>query len=376
MKARTTPTRLLLVGVVALPILIVAILYRVANPPTRQDPLRGEDNDSKIALQALLQKTPTGQREATLRQYLKDSSPNLRMNVLQALIDLYPRTSGDLIQNSLADNSSPIREWGLEAAHSLERPHAVRLLMAGLQDTDTNIKMVALQELASLLQKPAEPEDKSMVPALMREFLNTPPLLRSSFTHTLAKLTGNPWTLKTVAPLSTQEETVQKWTTWWKTAEPSWSKEPYSIVSAQPPTRSDPAPDFSLNDVDGVPFHLAAQKGRVVMLNFWGTWCGPCKVEIPDLERLAQTLRDRPFDLIGLALNEEGEEKGLKERSMKLGVAYRQALCPRQVQRAYGEVTAVPVTYLLDRRGDIRYRWEGAHDYATFFSAVERLLKE
>lgn len=375
MKARISRSRVLLYSTLVFA-LLVGTLYRLANPPAHHDPLRGDDDDSKIALQALLQKTPTEQQEALLRKYVNDSSPNLRLNALETLEAQYPQTSTDLVQNALADSSAPIREWGLESAQKLDRPSAIRLFMAGIQDTDTSVKMTALQELKAFLKRSTEVADKSMVPLLMQELQTSSPLLRASFIHILIPLTGKQWALATTAPLPTQEERLAKWKTWWKTVEATWTKEPYSTTTAQLPTRSDPAPDFSLNDVDGKPFHLAQQKGRVVMVNFWGTWCGPCKIEIPDLQRLSQTLRDKPFDLIGLALNEEGEERGLKERSSKLGVTYRQALCPPQVQHAYGEVTGVPITYLMDKRGNIRYRWEGPRDYATFYSAVEHLLKE
>lgn len=375
MKSASTARRILVYGFLTFA-LFVAILYRMTVPLVRKDPLRGDSDDAKNALQTLLKTAPADQREGLLRQYVNDASPNLRLNALQALGELYPQSSQDLVQNALADNSAPIREWGLEAAHRLERPKAMRLLLTGLQDTDTQVKASALQELKALLATEERPDDKSAVPVLVQELAKAPALLRPGFTRILAKLTGNHWDLTTSASLQQQNETLKKWADWWKSAEPSWEKKPYGVAAAQTPTRSDVAPDFSATDVEGVPFRLADQRGRVVMLNFWGTWCNPCRAELPDLQKLFLSMRGKPFDLIGLALNEEGEEKGLKERSQKLGVSYRQALCSRQVQHDYGEVTGVPVTYLIDKRGLIRYRWEGAHDYATFSSAVERLLKE
>ncbi len=375
MNTRLTAKRLLLYGTLLFALLF-AVAYRIAKPPIPHDPLRGDDDDSKVALGTLLKTTPKDQQQALLRKYVSDSSPNLRFNAIEALGDLFPKSSHDLIENALQDNSAPIRIWGIESAHKLEHPNSMRLYMAGVQDSDTNVKGTALQALAILFAKPCLPEDKSIVPTLMREFSTAPSELRPIVAHILAKLTNNAWEIVNNAPPDKQEETLKKWLDWWKTAEPTWVKEPYSTVAAQAPTRSDPAPDFTLNDVDGKRFNLAENRGRVVLINFWGTWCGPCRPELPHLQKLHETLKDQPFDVLGLALNEDGEEKGLKERSGKIGLTYRQAVCTREIQHAYGEVTEVPITYLIDKKGNIRYRWENSQDYSTFSHAIQRLLKE
>src|SRR5262249_27356219 len=150
----------------------------------------------------------------------------------------------------------------------------------------------------------------------------------------------------------------------------------YADVPPIRPARSDPAPSFDLPDVEGRPVRLADQRGRLTLLNFWGTWCPPCQQEIPDLVRMDATYRAKGLDIVGIALSEKDGAAGLKRWCAAHGVTYRQALATHAVQEAFGDIHEVPVSVLIDAQGRIRYRWEGERDYATFQAAVERLLQE
>jgi len=98
-------------------------------------------------------------------------------------------------------------------------------------------------------------------------------------------------------------------------------------------------------------------------------------MEIPDLAALDQTYRSRGLDIVGVALSEDSAE-GLQQWCRAHNVFYRQALSTDAIQKSFGDIHEVPVSVLIDKQGQIRYRWEGERDLATFRAAVERLLQE
>src|SRR5262249_50339730 len=158
----------------------------------------------------------------------------------------------------------------------------------------------------------------------------------------------------------------QRWKDWWKREQGNYRIAPeFAAIAPIRPARADPAPDFELQDIDGRPISLQAQRSKVTLLNFWGTWCPPCQVEIPDLVKLDKGYRAHGLDILGIALSEDSVE-ALRRWCTAHGVAYRQALSTAAIQDAYGHIEEVPVSVLIDRRGQIRYRWEGERDFATF----------
>jgi peroxiredoxin len=142
------------------------------------------------------------------------------------------------------------------------------------------------------------------------------------------------------------------------------------------PVRADPAPDFRLPDVDGREISRSGQRGRITLLNFWGTWCPPCLEEVPDLVKLDAFYKERGVDLIGIALAEKNGAAGLRKWTRMHGMEYRQALADDAVLEAFDDIEEVPVSVLLDGAGQIRYRWDGERDFNTFRAAIDRLLAE
>jgi thiol-disulfide isomerase/thioredoxin len=128
--------------------------------------------------------------------------------------------------------------------------------------------------------------------------------------------------------------------------------------------------------MDDRPFRIADQRGRVTLLNFWGTWCPPCREEIPHLVEIDARYRGRGVDLIGITLAENDGAKGLRRFANAHGLRYRQTLATDAVLEAFDDIHAVPVSVLIDQKGRIRYRWEGERDAATFAAAIKRLLRE
>ena len=112
------------------------------------------------------------------------------------------------------------------------------------------------------------------------------------------------------------------------------------------------APDFTLKDANGAAAKLSDYKGKVVLLDFWATWCGPCKVEIPWFIEFEQTYKDQGFAVLGVSMDEEGwaaVKPYIQERKLN----YRVMLGNDQVGQLYGGLDSLPTTLLIDRSGKI-----------------------
>jgi len=129
-----------------------------------------------------------------------------------------------------------------------------------------------------------------------------------------------------------------------------------------------PAPGFRLTDVDGAPRALASFRGSVVLLNFWATWCIPCRDEMPVMERVHRSYRER--GLVVLAVNFKESAPEVRLFLDKLGVSFGTVLdTDGKVSEKY-RVRGLPVTFLVDREGTLRWKaigvreWDGPHGRA------------
>ena len=135
------------------------------------------------------------------------------------------------------------------------------------------------------------------------------------------------------------------------------------------------APGFALPDLAGTLHSLAQHRGEVVLVNFWSTWCAPCRTEMPALQALYETYRERGFTVLAVNLNLDGHEP-VEAFVAELRLTFPILLNPRKdVGRAY-RVFAIPASFLLDRQGRIAYRRVGdpAWDQPQTRALVERLL--
>jgi cytochrome c biogenesis protein CcmG/thiol:disulfide interchange protein DsbE len=118
-----------------------------------------------------------------------------------------------------------------------------------------------------------------------------------------------------------------------------------------------PAPEIALADLDGRPVNVADWKGKVVLVNFWATWCGPCVEEIPALEALQEHYRDQ-LVILGLSIDTKPAAE-VKQFAARLKVNYPVAMSTEAIERALGGVSAVPVTFLIDPEGRVVQRHVG-----------------
>lgn len=117
-----------------------------------------------------------------------------------------------------------------------------------------------------------------------------------------------------------------------------------------PVIRGKPAPDVELPDLSGAKLHLRDLKDKVLLVNFWATWCAPCELEIPWFIDFDKKYRERGLEIVGISLDEEGPEV-VKKFVAKKKMTYKVVMGNDQVADAFGGVVGLPTTFLVDRHG-------------------------
>lgn len=135
------------------------------------------------------------------------------------------------------------------------------------------------------------------------------------------------------------------------------------------------APDFNLPVLGGGEASLSALKGKVVVVNFWATWCPPCLVEMPVLNGLYETYREQGVEVLGLSLDEEGLPI-TKPFVEKLNVSYPIVEADRKTYQAYGNVLTIPHTFVIDREGTVSKRFVNNQTKDAFEAAIKAALAE
>lgn len=131
------------------------------------------------------------------------------------------------------------------------------------------------------------------------------------------------------------------------------------------------APDFSLTDLSGQTVKLSDYRGKVIVLDFWATWCDPCKEEIPHFIELQQKY-PRELQLIGLSVDDD--EKPVRVFQQQYKMNYPVALANPAIASQYGGILGLPVTFVIDRSGHIAARHIGATDVAIIEAEVRKLM--
>jgi peroxiredoxin len=132
------------------------------------------------------------------------------------------------------------------------------------------------------------------------------------------------------------------------------------------------APDFTLHTMDGPNLRLKEQRGHVVMVNFWATWCGPCRQEMPQLNRLYEKYRASGFVLLGV--NVDDDTRNAAQLAAKLGLKFPVLLdTDKTVSRQY-DLATMPSTVIIDRDGKVRYVHRGY--LAGYEDSYEQQIRE
>jgi len=133
------------------------------------------------------------------------------------------------------------------------------------------------------------------------------------------------------------------------------------------------APEFALKDASGKLVHLSDYKGKVVVLDFWATWCGPCKVEIPWFMEFEKEYRSKGFEVLGVSMDDDGW-KAINPYVAEKKINYPIVLANEEVNEAYGGIEALPTTLIIGRDGRIRFIHSGLIARADYEKEIRELL--
>jgi cytochrome c biogenesis protein CcmG/thiol:disulfide interchange protein DsbE len=139
----------------------------------------------------------------------------------------------------------------------------------------------------------------------------------------------------------------------------------------KPAASGNVAPDFALTDLDGRKLILSDYRGKVVLLDFWATWCGPCRTEIPHFVEMQNKYGPEGFQVIGISMDDAKPVRGFYQE-YKLN--YPVAVGDDKLADRFGGVLGLPVNFIIDRQGRIHAKYLGATDVSVFDEAVKDLL--
>lgn len=134
----------------------------------------------------------------------------------------------------------------------------------------------------------------------------------------------------------------------------------------------DPAPDFKAKDLNGSDINLESLRGKVVLLNFWATWCGPCRAELPALVQLQSTYKER-LQIIGMAVDVEDENE-LRSVVKEESINYPVVITTPEVRMAYGGITALPTVFVVNPEGKVVQKHVGLFNPVLYETEIRALL--
>ncbi len=133
------------------------------------------------------------------------------------------------------------------------------------------------------------------------------------------------------------------------------------------------APDIKLQDIKGNAIQLSSFKGKVIILDFFATWCPPCRQEIPDFIALQEEYKDKDFVMIGVSLTPLDDVKPFTE---KLGINYTVLIGDDKAESAYGPIRSIPTTFVIDKDFKVAKKYIGFRAKEVFENDVKELLSK
>jgi len=132
--------------------------------------------------------------------------------------------------------------------------------------------------------------------------------------------------------------------------------------------------NFTVNDVNDRPIDMRQYLGKVVIVDIWDTWCGPCRMEIPHFVDLYSTYKGKGLEIVGLALARQGKD-AVKQFTTQNGLNYTSAVYNEEAQKLFPPPAGIPTTYIIDQQGNIVEKIVGMRDKAYFEQKIKSLLK-
>ena len=142
------------------------------------------------------------------------------------------------------------------------------------------------------------------------------------------------------------------------------------------------APDFTLQSINDSSYTLSKMEGKVVLINFWATWCGPCRMEIPEFNELQKSYHEKGLEILGISVSDNKKQlkNFTKSFTVDYPMLYGSTRDMNKIMRDYGGVYAVPSSFLVGKNGSIVWSYPGAilknYDPQTFADLIYRIEKE
>jgi len=142
------------------------------------------------------------------------------------------------------------------------------------------------------------------------------------------------------------------------------------------------APDFSLLGIDDVQYALSDLRGKVVLVNFWATWCPPCRMEIPEFNELYEKYKDQGFEILGVSMSDTKDKllEFVKGQKMDYPILYGSKQDIGKISAEYGGIQSIPTSFIIGKKGDLIRIYPGAiikgqQMYPYFINDIETALK-
>ena len=189
----------------------------------------------------------------------------------------------------------------------------------------------------------------------MRKAMNTTPVSQTASPE-IRKFLGEPSTNSGNSPATTSSADVNS-----------------PAAQGLPDFREKAAPSFTLKSVDGKTVSLSDYKGKAVLLNFWATWCGPCKLEMPWLIQMQNKYASKGFTVLGIS-EDDGSTKEVSDFMAKMGVDYPVLMYNDQLNKAYGGIDYLPTSYYIGRDGKVIIESGGLISESEMEANIQKIL--
>ncbi|HEY9164642.1 MAG TPA: TlpA disulfide reductase family protein [Candidatus Kryptonia bacterium] len=148
-----------------------------------------------------------------------------------------------------------------------------------------------------------------------------------------------------------------------------------SLATSVAPSQNEFASDFSWYDNSGKLVSLKSLRGKTVLINFWATWCGPCKAELPDIESISKEYASKGLVIVGVSVDKGSDL--LNQVSSFVsdnGLTYQIVIDNDDVADAFGNINVIPTSFIVDKDGKIATRWLGERDKTYLESTIKKFL--
>ena len=379
MSRLSLPKRVWMLAAAA--VIAFPISRAIVNARLKDEANLADAHEALGLLQNRVKRLSAPEAVALVNNTILEGSDGLRYAAVDIGEHLHDAKTIDAVKCACEDPSAEVRKRALNVLVQLDRETGFAYMLRAIKDEDSWVRDDAAFQLESLTGVHHPPSDTRAIPVVMNALNDDNDRLTPILITVLRHLTHNPWKCSSLDPPARRAAVRAQWQAWWRKAATAYAPAPAELLTPLQPGKylHPKAPSFRVKDTHGntVDLNMEPYKGKVVLINFYGTWCPPCAVELPSLEQINRVYQKSGVALIGIA-GREGSKQTFDTWVKLHGVAYTQVINEQAElpETLFGNVTEVPVSFLIDRQGRICRRWDGERDFRTFDAAIKAVLSE